>query len=61
MSDVVSSKEPTTRKAGNLAFTIIVQCEQCGKTGDDRDIPTLQFPDGNFKTLCEECFKKASK
>jgi hypothetical protein len=41
----------------NLDMGIWVTCEKCGKIGDDREIPTVQFPDGSFRTLCEKCFK----
>jgi hypothetical protein len=42
----------------NIGIGIIVKCEKCGKLGSDQDIPTITFPDGSYKTLCKDCFKK---
>ena len=47
--------------SGNIDFTVQVSCEKCGKVGDDRDIPTVQFPDGSYRTLRDDCFKKETQ
>jgi len=41
-----------------IGFVILTQCQKCGKTGDSHDIPTLTFPDGSERTLCDSCFKE---
>lgn len=33
----------------------MVQCDGCGQTGDDTEIPTFDLPDGK-KALCGECY-----
>jgi len=46
---------PEEWEMANIGIGIIVKCEKCGKLGDDHEIPTLQFPDGSYKTLCKNC------
>lgn len=46
---------------GNIGMGATVKCEGCGKIGDDRDVPTIQFPNGEYRTLCKDCFKKATE
>lgn len=41
-----------------IGVAVLVRCEKCGKVGDDHEIPTIRFPDGTDKTLCDECFRK---
>lgn len=42
----------------NASFEIIVQCNVCGKEGDYRDIPLLDYPDGTSEPICGECWNK---
>jgi len=37
----------------NIGYGIKTTCEECGKEG--YDFPCLQFPDGSYKVLCDEC------
>lgn len=46
---------------GNIAMSVMVKCDKCGKVGDDHEIPTIQFPDGNYRTLCDKCFREETK
>ena len=41
---------------GNISPAILTKCEDCGKV--DLDLPCIQFPDGTYKVLCDECFNK---
>lgn len=43
------------RMKANIEFSIRVKCDGCGKVGEDHDIPTMTFPDGSYRALCEEC------
>lgn len=39
----------------NLPPEVFTTCEKCGKQGEYHDIPTLTYPDGKERTLCEKC------
>ena len=45
----------------SIGLVVIVQCDDCGKQGDDHEIPNISLPDGTSKNLCDNCFKRMSE